>query len=567
MNKRVIIVVTLSMAVLFGWQFIMARLYPQAPRQKPPAKQGVDREPAWAELKETTPQSFADPTVAVRDGIVLKNAHLTATLTNRSAAIERLQIEHNGALVDLMAPTPVPHFATTIAGESEVATGLWEVVTVEPARVVFSRPLRSGLKIEKAYTLEEKSQAFRVSITISNPTGSPKKVKLDVLASHAVEHDGTYRYDQYCIGYVSMKRGAGYSLEKTSLPDARKQVVEFKSEGETSIDAFGVRNRYFTVAFIPVSGGVQLTTDKVVFQKVAREGALETLRVHAELREFTVETRAEIAYEIYAGRIADPALAQAGHGLGDLAKWDAGCIVFAPFTPIIGMVVPLLVWIMELWHSLFGNWGFAIILTTLVVRLCVFPLTKKSMVGMSKLGELGPQIQLIKDRYPDNPQKQQAEMMKVWKEAGANPLTSGCLPMVLQLPIWMGMYSLMDTAIELRQAPFLFWIRDLSQPDQLVSFGREYSLMFASIDAINLLPVIMTITWFLQAYFAPRSPDPQMAQQQKMFMFMPIMFGLMCYNLASGLSLYFFMNSLFSLAEQKIIKKFWIPKKKEPAKA
>jgi len=122
------------------------------------------------------------------------------------------------------------------------------------------------------------------------------------------------------------------------------------------------------------------------------------------------------------------------------------------------------------------------------------------------------------------------------------------------------MYSVFEMAIGLRHAPFIGWIHDLSQPDMLIGPWKavEIPLLITtlSISALNVLPILMTITWFLQAYFTPRSPDPQMAQQQKMMMWMPIIFGLTCYGLASGLSLYFLANSLLSMGEQKIIKKY-----------
>jgi YidC/Oxa1 family membrane protein insertase len=129
------------------------------------------------------------------------------------------------------------------------------------------------------------------------------------------------------------------------------------------------------------------------------------------------------------------------------------------------------------------------------------------------------------------------------------------------MPIFVGMYSVFEMAIELRKAPFFAWMDDLSEPDRLLGGAWNFVIPLPlipnlHIDALNILPILMMITWFLQAYLAPRSPDPQMAQQQKMMMWMPIVFGLSCYGLAAGLSLYFLANSLLSMGEQKIIKKY-----------
>jgi YidC/Oxa1 family membrane protein insertase len=113
---------------------------------------------------------------------------------------------------------------------------------------------------------------------------------------------------------------------------------------------------------------------------------------------------------------------------------------------------------------------------------------------------------------------------------------------------------MIDSIIELRRAPFLFWIRDLSQPDHL--FPLPFTVLGAT--HFNLLPIVMTATWFVQSLTAPRSPDPQMEAQRKMFLIMPVMFGFLCYEYASGLSLYFFVNSLLGIAEQKTIKKYFL---------
>ena len=156
-------------------------------------------------------------------------------------------------------------------------------------------------------------------------------------------------------------------------------------------------------------------------------------------------------------------------------------------------------------------------------------------------------------------QKYGVEQMRLFKENKVNPV-AGCLPLFIQMPIFIGMYSVFEMSIDLRHAGFIGWIRDLSQPDRLFGPWKPFEIPLLitslSIEAFNVLPILMTVTWFLQAYYTPRSPDPQMAQQQKMMMWMPIIFGLTCYGLASGLSLYFLANSLLSMGEQKIIKKY-----------
>src|SRR6185503_1037233 len=241
-------------------------------------------------------------------------------------------------------------------------------------------------------------------------------------------------------------------------------------------------------------------------------------------------------------------------GLKVLGSYLGGC-----FLPFIKQAAAAILALLKFIGGLIGNMGFGIIATTLLIRLCLFPLSLKSQRNALAMQQLAPKIQALKERYKDDQQKYGVEQMRLFKENKVNPV-AGCLPVLIQMPIFIGMYSVFEMAIGLRHAPFIGWIHDLSQPDMLIGPWKavEIPLLITtlSISALNVLPILMTITWFLQAYFTPRSPDPQMAQQQKMMMWMPIIFGLTCYGLASGLSLYFLANSLLSMGEQKIIKKY-----------
>lgn len=204
-----------------------------------------------------------------------------------------------------------------------------------------------------------------------------------------------------------------------------------------------------------------------------------------------------------------------------------------------------------------GPWkyGIAIILTTLFVRVCLFYLNKKSQMSMYRMSQLAPKMEALKLKYKDDPQKLGQEQWKLFREEKISPL-SGCLPMLLQFPVFIAMYSVLEMSSDLRHQPFL-WFDDLSQPDRLIQFGGK---VFWDIESFNLLPILMTIIWILQAMMAPKSKDPQMQMNQKMMQWMPLLFGFMCYNLAAGLSWYFLINALLGIAETKIIKKYFLPK-------
>ncbi len=232
-----------------------------------------------------------------------------------------------------------------------------------------------------------------------------------------------------------------------------------------------------------------------------------------------------------------------------------------------GFISRLLLWIMGFFYNIFHNYGIAIICLTLVVKACLFPLTKKQQVSMAKYQKqmkvFQPQLRKLQEKYKDDKQKMNQEVMKLYKEHGINPLPlGGCLPIFLQLPIFIGLYQALYYSIDLRQASFL-WITDLSQPDHLINFGT-YVMWLG--DYLNILPIIMTVVWMIQQKMTPKPEDPQMQQQQKVFMYMTVFFGFMFYHIAAGLVLYWMVMNLFGIVEQMIIKKH-IPTDATPATA
>jgi YidC/Oxa1 family membrane protein insertase len=558
-EKRIALLTVLSLGVLIGWMFLSNRLWPP-PKPKP--KPVVYDEPAWTEVRKAAvaPPPVVEASQEPRESIVLEGKTVRATLTNRGAGLRLLELKFRDQWMPLLSTdasgdAAEPHLVLSVTGEADVDSAFWRVKEETPTRVAFARRLQSGLELERVYAVDDRG-ALAMKILITNSAGGEQKLQAELRAFRGMEHDSTYRRDQYARGFAVKKRGQGYELVSTPLANLEKKPARHDGTGLEKgqvYDTVGLANRFFAVALLAESDSTREALDAAVF---AGHGKAPTAHVDATLawREISVRDKQQLEYTLFAGPLDDHVLAEAGRGLPDLHQYG-GC--FWPISSIVPAIAQVLLWLMGFWAWLTGNWGVAIILTTLCLRLCLFPLSKKSAVSMAKMGELGPKMTLIRERYSDDPRKAQAETMKLWKEHGVSPL-SGCLPIFLQLPIWISMYSVVDMAIEFRQAPFMLWIKDLSQPDQLAHL--PFTLPLIGSD-FNLLPLIMTVTWFLQAYYAPRSPDPQMAMQQKMFLFMPIVFGLMCYSLASALSLYFFMNSLLSMAEQKIIKRVWLPPK------
>jgi len=247
---------------------------------------------------------------------------------------------------------------------------------------------------------------------------------------------------------------------------------------------------------------------------------------------------------------------------------------------IINPIAFAILWLMKGMYEaeLFGikfihNYGVVIIILVFLFRLVMHPVTKKSQVSMSKMTKLGPKVEEIKKKYANNKAEMNKQVMALYKEQGASPLL-GFLPMMVQMPIWIALWSAVYGSIDLRGAAFLpFWITDLSVPDALVRFPTAIivPLLGWKIESLNLLPILMGVAFYLQQKLMPSqaaaSANPQAAQQQKMMMIMfPLLFPLMLYKAPSGVNLYIMASTFAGVFEQHVIRKHIREKEKAESK-
>ena len=207
----------------------------------------------------------------------------------------------------------------------------------------------------------------------------------------------------------------------------------------------------------------------------------------------------------------------------------------------LGFFSKLLLAFMYAIHSMVPSWGWSIVIMTICIKLLFWPLTAKASRSQKRMSKIQGPMAELKEKYKDNPQKMQQETLKLFKEYQVNPV-AGCLPMLIQMPIFLGLFYMLRTASELRHEPFL-WVSDLSMPDTLMEVGGF---------PINILPMIMGVTMFLQMGMMPVSPtaDPM---QQKIFKFLPFIFLVFLYNFSSGLVLYWTVQNILTIVQQKII--------------
>lgn len=210
-----------------------------------------------------------------------------------------------------------------------------------------------------------------------------------------------------------------------------------------------------------------------------------------------------------------------------------------------GWVSRLLISGLRVFHDWTGNWGVAIIMLTVAVRSLLWPLQARSNAQMKKMGKLSPMMKELQEKYKDDPQKVNVEMMKLYREYGVNPI-GGCLPLLVQFPIFIGFYTALRYGTELRGQPFIWWVRDLSLPDTVATFN----VLGWNLD-LNPLPLLMGLTMFLQMKLTPQ-PATVDKMQQRIFMFMPFIFLFFCYTFASALALYWTFTNIFMIIQAQV---------------
>lgn len=192
-------------------------------------------------------------------------------------------------------------------------------------------------------------------------------------------------------------------------------------------------------------------------------------------------------------------------------------------------------------QSVVGNWGFSIILLTVLIKLLFYPLSASGYRNMAQMRELAPRLQLLKDKFGDDRQKMQQAMMEMYKKEKINPM-GGCLPILVQIPVFISLYWMLLASVEMRHAPFVLWIHDLSAPDAL--FGH---ISFLGDMPLGLLPILMGLSMIVQTKLNPKPTDPV---QAKVMMIMPLAFSVFFFFFPAGLVLYWLVNNILSIAQQ-----------------
>ncbi|MCZ6701572.1 MAG: membrane protein insertase YidC [Ignavibacteria bacterium] len=360
--------------------------------------------------------------------------------------------------------------------------------------------------------------------------------------------------------YDLVWNGGIRAVEKNSVDEATysnssvyygdEQVIfDAPSVGETEHEDFNgrvnwiaVRNKYFAVVIIPddpstVEGayieGYQETRPNNGFEKFFNS------RLILPFKNTNYEKR---TFKLYIGPVDYKTLTELGNNLEALVDFGSFFGLKFIVRPIAEFVLlPLFNFI----HLFIPNYGFVIVVFSIVIKIVVYPLTKKSYQSMKKMQLLQPKIAELKEKYKDDQQKTSKETMNLYRTYGVNP-AGGCWPMLLQMPIFVALWGLFQTAIELRQQPFIWWINDLSRPDVIYDLG--FNLPLVGIQEISGLAMLMGITTFIQQKMTMKDP-----KQQALVYIMPVFLTILFMTFPSGLNLYYFLFNLLSIAQQQYI--------------
>ena len=379
---------------------------------------------------------------------------------------------------------------------------------------------QDGVRLTKTYTFKRGSYGIDVDQKVTNLSHEPINASLYLqLLRDSERPEGQSRF-------ISTFTGPAVYSEEDKF-----QKIKFDNIGEGKMDHaiktdngwVGMVQHYFVSAFIPQDKVARENYTKKVGENLYAIGTVIPLGTIAPNASASNDTR------LYVGPQESKLLEKTAPGL-ELVK-DYGWLT---------IIAKPIFWLMTHIHNEVGNWGWTIILLTCLIKLIFAPLSAASYRSMAKMKQFTPRITELRERYKDDKQRMNKELMGLYKAEKINPL-GGCLPVVIQIPVFISLYWVLLASVEIRNAPWLGWIQNLAAP-----------------DPYYILPIIMAGSMFIQQKMSPPPPDPM---QAKMMMFLPIAFSITFFFFPSGLVLYWVVNNLLSIAQQ-----YWITKKYDNTK-
>lgn len=506
LQKRTAIAVGLSVLIVVIYSLIVPKVYHIENKEVTanithastsyPAQSAAPEKSVEPAKQEQLPKY--EPIIFIKDNVIFEFSPFGATLVRAS----------------------FPKYKYEVSSKTLLGTDKWSDLKFSHKisnNGVFFKYQDSQKEIIKEYKYN-KDYYVELSITYRNLTSSSAKVSYSIITEFTPLTQILESFKETLV-----MGNDGILLRNNTLRIKKGTSLSF-----SQVKWYGLRDKYFAYLISPIAQqplGLSLGRNT--------EGD-DLLTLGMPDKDVAPGASIVDSFTYYCGPQQANTLSQAGIGfenvryfgkLDGLAKFLLKCLVFV--------------------RDRLNSWGLAIIILTIITFVVLYPLTMKQMHSMKKMQVLQPEIEAIRKKYKDEPQKLNKEVMELYRKHNANPL-GGCLPIILQIPIFFALYQALNRGIELKGASFL-WIKDLSEPDRIFNIsGKD----------INLLPILMMATMFFQQKLSMKSMSSAQAEQQKMMLWiMPIMFGFIFYNMPSGLVLYWFVNSiLMTLSQWKALK-------------
>ncbi|HOI29073.1 MAG TPA: membrane protein insertase YidC [Melioribacteraceae bacterium] len=387
--------------------------------------------------------------------------------------------------------------------------------------------------IRKNFVFYANDYASRVDVELENMNDIISSFRYDVVWSNGINFTEKNSVDE-----ANFSNTSAFAGDEQVIVDAGTGGEKVTKDLNGKVDWVAVRNKYFAVIIAPDQPSNE---GGAYFEGAGSQeklGVRETYSASIKIP-FKNESLQKDSFRLFIGPIDYDLLKTYGknfEAVVDFGSFFGLTFVIRPISEYV--LLPLL----QFLHSFIPNYGLVIIIFSIIIKIALHPLTKQSLKSMKKMQLLQPKITELKEKFKDDPQKVQKETMKLYSTYGINPM-GGCLPMLLQMPILIALWSLFNVAIDIRQQPFMLWINNLSAPD--VIYRLPFKIPLFGIDVVSGLAILLGITMFLQQKMSIKDPS-----QKALVYLMPIMFTALFMTFPSGLNLYYFMFNLLSIAQQ-----------------
>jgi YidC/Oxa1 family membrane protein insertase len=547
MDKKTLLAFALSFLVLFAWSFMFEHKSSQKPQPEKAPVAASEEKPSPLPKKAAIPPAPApdiagqmpieQETQIPKKEIRVETPLYSAVFSNVGPTIKSFKLKKYRETVKKDSP-PVQlinlkagmgdflrlSFAGNAGGNKLPLTYESDRSNVDvvrgsaPELLRFSTLTPDHLLITQVYRFYP--DRYRIDLQVQVENRSQTTVEKSFQATlNALPHEGSKHYYSY-TGLMALSNG---KMEKLKI---KKKSKEERVTG--NIGWFAYEDGYFMSAVVPATPvSASFTGD------MGPSGVLKG-KFQLPPTKLAPSEKVESAYLLYMGPHELETLKHFGHGLDKAVNFGWTDIIARP-----------LLYLMRFCYKYVHNYGVAIILLTIVIKILFWPLTHKSYKSMKEMQKLQPRLAKLREKYKGNKEQMNKEMMALYKTYKVNPM-GGCLPMIIQIPVFFALYRILGDSIELRHAPFMLWINDLSAPDRLFHFAFKVPFMSPPYG-IPVLTLLMGVSMFIQQKMTPTPGDPS---QAKFMMFLPVVFTVMFINFPSGLVLYWLVNNILSIGQQ-----------------